>query len=230
MSSEDMYVNGFCILGSDPDQDGELGITGHPDGDHFAAWWKAARSYNYNSWAFNQSDDNTPYKDPAQLMAMWFGQTPPSQVNPAQLLPNQVALAFVTLGTNLSSGGCHTVQNNLSNLDTCYDILNADLNVSSALIGAIGSSGPAQTIFRLREGIERFFVTDINNPAGSATAQSELPVMWDAVSIVVKDFNHIPGGSNVLYMDGHVEFLKYPAEEWPVNVLAGFTGWMNRGV
>ncbi len=24
-----------------------------------------------------------------------------------------------------------------------------------------------------------------------------------------------PGGGNVLYMDGHVEFLRYPAEEYP---------------
>ena len=24
-----------------------------------------------------------------------------------------------------------------------------------------------------------------------------------------ENFNHIPGGCNVLYMDGHVEFLKY---------------------
>ena len=23
-------------------------------------------------------------------------------------------------------------------------------------------------------------------------------------------FNHMPGGCNVLYMDGHVEFLRYP--------------------
>ena len=26
------------------------------------------------------------------------------------------------------------------------------------------------------------------------------------------DFNHTPSGSNVLYMDGHVEFIKYPGE------------------
>jgi prepilin-type processing-associated H-X9-DG protein len=31
-----------------------------------------------------------------------------------------------------------------------------------------------------------------------------------------ESFNHIPGGSNVLYMDGHVEFHKYPSKE-PVN-------------
>jgi len=69
---------------------------------------------------------------------------------------------------------------------------------------------------RLREGIERFFVTDINNPAASAMAQSELAVYWDVTSTTVSDFNHVPGGSNVLFMDGHVEFLRYPSETFPV--------------
>ena len=72
------------------------------------------------------------------------------------------------------------------------------------------------TFYRLREGIERFFITDINNPAATAVAQSEVPVMWDDVSGRVEDFNHIPGGCNVLYMDGHVEFIRYPGE-FPVS-------------
>jgi len=82
------------------------------------------------------------------------------------------------------------------------------------------------TIYRLREGIERFFITDINNPAASSMAQSEIPVMYDATSENVSQssdwgttyskFNHVPGGANVLYMDGHVEFLKYPSE-YPVS-------------
>ncbi len=79
---------------------------------------------------------------------------------------------------------------------------------------------------RLREGTERFFITDINNPAASASAQSTLFVMWDAWATnmnwataggdpglgaqnTVGYFNHVPGGSNVLYMDGHVEFVRY---------------------
>lgn len=65
---------------------------------------------------------------------------------------------------------------------------------------------------RLKEGIERFFITDINNPAGASTAQSTLPVMWDAIGEAEDGpphFNHVPGGSNVLYMDGHVEFVRY---------------------
>ncbi len=77
----------------------------------------------------------------------------------------------------------------------------------------------SKTVFRLREGIERFFITDINNPAASAKAQSEIPVQWDTVWTPANGsfsyFSHIPGGANVLYMDGHVTFVKYPTE-WPV--------------
>lgn len=62
------------------------------------------------------------------------------------------------------------------------------------------------TALRLREGVERFFVTDINNPAGSAVAQSDLAIMWDAIAMGASMFNHVPGGANVLYLDGHVEY------------------------
>lgn len=68
------------------------------------------------------------------------------------------------------------------------------------------------TIFRTRDGIERFFTTDINNPAGSARAESSIAIMFDLLSTAAEDFNHVPGGSNVLYMDGHVEFKKYPGD------------------
>ncbi len=68
---------------------------------------------------------------------------------------------------------------------------------------------------RLRDGIERFFITDINNPAAGAAAQSDIIVMMDTVGMGEHGgrdhsltFNHIPGGSNILYMDGHVSFLR----------------------
>lgn len=75
------------------------------------------------------------------------------------------------------------------------------------------------TVYRLKEGVERFLITDINNPAASAKAQSEIFVMWDNVSVNIEKFNHVPGGSNVLYMDGHVEFIKYPSENPPIDPL-----------
>ncbi len=69
-------------------------------------------------------------------------------------------------------------------------------------------SGPI--VYRTREGIERFFVTDINNAGAASQAQTDIPVMWDALSGEdPSHYNHIPGGSNVLFMDGHVEFLKW---------------------
>ena len=67
-------------------------------------------------------------------------------------------------------------------------------------------------MYRLREGIERFLITDINNPAAAAQAQSVVPIMWDrfAQNITRDGFNHVPGGANVLYLDGHVDYLRYP--------------------
>jgi len=76
-------------------------------------------------------------------------------------------------------------------------------------------TGGGDTIYRLREGIERFLITDINNPGGSAQAQSILPVMWDVICDEASHFNHVPGGSNVLFMDGHVEFMRWPGAQGP---------------
>jgi prepilin-type N-terminal cleavage/methylation domain-containing protein/prepilin-type processing-associated H-X9-DG protein len=70
--------------------------------------------------------------------------------------------------------------------------------------------GAHDTAYRLREGIERFLITDINNPAASAQAQSELAVMMDNIADAAESFNHIPGGANILFMDGHVEYGDYP--------------------
>ena len=79
-------------------------------------------------------------------------------------------------------------------------------------------TGTGDTIYRLREGIERFLITDINNPGASARAQSEIFTMWDITSTVAAGYNHVPGGSNVLYLDGHVTFVRYPGpEDSPLN-------------
>lgn len=80
---------------------------------------------------------------------------------------------------------------------------------------AQGSTGVnSNTILVLREGVERFLITDINNAGSSARAQTDIPVMWDRLGVSGRSkngFAHIPGGINLLHMDGHVEFIKYPA-------------------
>ncbi len=75
----------------------------------------------------------------------------------------------------------------------------------------------------LREGVERFSITDINNPAAGAKAQSNIVTMFDSwgsnmgwgaiwegnTTNTIMSFNHVPGGGNVLYMDGHAEFVRF---------------------
>ncbi len=80
-------------------------------------------------------------------------------------------------------------------------------------------NGEQTTVFRLCEGIERFMVEDISDPAATALSQSEIPVMWDIISPDATNFNHLPGGGNVLYMDGHADFIKYPGKH-PVSQAA----------
>jgi len=59
---------------------------------------------------------------------------------------------------------------------------------------------------RLREGVERFFITDINNPAAGTAQQSTIPVMFE---IAQHPDGGEPEGCNVLYMDGHVGYLDF---------------------
>jgi len=72
------------------------------------------------------------------------------------------------------------------------------------------------TLRRVREGIERFFITDINNPAAANVGQSEIPVLFENIE-QVRQRKH--KNANVLYMDGHVECLAYgpyPSGDFPI--------------
>jgi prepilin-type N-terminal cleavage/methylation domain-containing protein/prepilin-type processing-associated H-X9-DG protein len=112
------------------------------------------------------------------------------------------------LGTNISLAFVQSLVNTLTDAGTGnLDAYEQDLSYLHE------SYGPT-TLYRLREGVERFLITDINNPAASALAQSELGFFFDYVAPSPSNFNHVPGGGNVLYMDGHVGFLRYP-ERWP---------------
>lgn len=96
------------------------------------------------------------------------------------------------------------------------DPIMAGLGIPAAADAANQTLGNSDTdtLLRLREGIERFLITDINNPGASAKAQSAISIMNDVISSGVSQggasFNHIPGGVNALYLDGHVSFIRYP--------------------
>ncbi len=139
----------------------------------------------------------------------YYGYALSDRMFPAFIDISNFASAVEALGDLVSSGD--------------IDAVDADWPMEDDL-GNPTPVGGYDMVLRLREGIERFFITDINNTAASSQAQTDIVVMHDAVSVEATHYNHIPGGSNVLYMDGHVEFIKYVGEyetAFPMNH-AGF--------
>lgn len=172
----------------------------------------ASRSYVYIGYVIDKADVSrgaaVPMAVPNAILSP-LGLTVPAEDLP-KLTSAQISAWLMQLGQNFLSIG----------EQAAYDDVNIDDNtVGAAVIGAMDpggnttsslGNGSTSTIYRLREGIERFLITDINNPAASARAQSETFIMIDAVSTDVQDFNHLPGGSNVLFLDGHVAYQRYP--------------------
>jgi prepilin-type N-terminal cleavage/methylation domain-containing protein/prepilin-type processing-associated H-X9-DG protein len=136
-------------------------------------------SYWYIGYVFDQANG----KDPL-LYNAFFSENPDEEV------PSQMAHWFH-----------HAVAEAATNLTSYGD---EDITVDEPY-----GNAQTDTILRLRDGIERFLTTDINNPGASSKAASQIWIMADNFSRDSASFNHLPGGSNVLYLDGHVEFMKY---------------------
>jgi prepilin-type N-terminal cleavage/methylation domain-containing protein/prepilin-type processing-associated H-X9-DG protein len=170
-------------------------------------------SYTYMGWIMDGNGPNDPMgqlsdfpylTQQANAQATYDGVPPPSPSTPvpAQLgaVADQIVLWAATAAT--TPIGMHP---------------NVDRDVNVSAYGPVGNSGGG-TVLRLREGVERFMITDINNPAASAMAQSSIWIMHDGLATNPTHYNHVPGGSNVLYMDGHVQFQRYESGgEAPVN-------------
>jgi prepilin-type processing-associated H-X9-DG protein len=86
---------------------------------------------------------------------------------------------------------------------------------------AIAPPGAAEPkVYRLREAMGRFLVTDVNDYSAIAKVESEIWTMHDRVHLNFIEFNHIPAASNVLFLDGHVElveFMNKPTDTPPVS-------------
>ena len=107
-----------------------------------------------------------------------------------------------------------------------------DADLSSTAFPTAGNRGET-TIHRLHEGVERFHITDINKPGASNMAQSVIWIMSDRMTMGGDGMrlNHVPpdktrfqqlfggcarsksgpafAGCNVLFLDGHVEYMRY---------------------
>lgn len=147
-------------------------------------------SYYYLGWVFDLGADTDPQSDMGAALAGLLTGTAPTQLVQGFI---EVLMPLFFQHNDGPAG--------------------EDIKITSTSTGltgkpAMGNAG-TDVIYRIREGIERFLITDINNPAASAKAESQMWVMMDKLSVQAELYNHVPGGANVLYMDGHVAFSKY---------------------
>ncbi|MCC6145042.1 MAG: prepilin-type N-terminal cleavage/methylation domain-containing protein [Candidatus Hydrogenedentes bacterium] len=158
-------------------------------------------SYIYLGWMLDRVDKETTSLDTLAALLSTLPDASPANYTPGLLGPAQMVNAILQ---GIDSSAIAAILTN----DDAGIFAAVDSDVTGGLLTGYGNAG-GNTVYRLREGIERFLITDINNPAASAKAQSEIFIMADFISTEVSAFNHVPGGSNVLYMDGHVSFIRY---------------------
>ncbi|HPA41648.1 MAG TPA: DUF1559 domain-containing protein [Candidatus Hydrogenedentes bacterium] len=188
--------------------DGRLTLINKVPGGRQEGVEAADASYTYVPWVLDRVADTDPLDLDMLLMthlleaAEVIGISDEDVVNlseaPQQIIETMRDLFFSTMPLRDDPEGF------LKEVD-------ADRSVSPG-----NGNGGGDTVRRLRQGIERFLITDINDPHASAGAASEVFVLYDNIGVAAAQFNHVPGGCNVLYMDGHVEYVRYPGKP-PVN-------------
>ena len=162
---------------------------------------RADASYMYLGWVFDRLDDRPEYHAFASefvLLNQLLDMPPEIRSLP---VPMQLAKGVEQAGISYLGGNANAISEDIRG---CIHQ------------GVRCGNGGGEIIYHLREGVERFMITDINNPAASAMAQSGIFIMLDLLATDVQNYNHVPGGCNILYMDGHVRFVRYPSEA-PVN-------------
>jgi prepilin-type N-terminal cleavage/methylation domain-containing protein/prepilin-type processing-associated H-X9-DG protein len=196
-------------------------------------------SYAYWGWMLDRLDYcptcNPPTVAPLssfQLLTLLSTVlTLPAGINKDTPVPVQLERAIESLVTD-SNGNISLDYGSYYNgtIHGFFPGADQDVDLSKRTPGPGYGTGGGNIVYRLKEGAERFLITDINNAGSSNASQSSIFVMMDDVATVSSMFNHVPGGCNVLYMDGHVEFQKYEEHgKGPVNGPVAMLGGLFAG-
>jgi prepilin-type processing-associated H-X9-DG protein len=173
-----------------------------------------SRGYRYTGYL---TDVPGAFWSASLLTGEGFQQPFPTAGDPGDINLNDPAIAATLAAYDIST------QANMAGVMSALGFGAQGASLAASVYGMYSpaeitwtGSGTSKTVLRLKEGVERFLITDINNPGGSAKAQSAIPLVWDRLGTTPSKFFHIPGGANVLYLDGHVKFSKYTSNENPL--------------
>ena len=193
--------------------------TGRAEGD-FVLDLRPERidaSYAYLGWVLDRLGIVSTTFNSFPLVSSFIPYLDGEVPAPNQTVDAQLGAAAEKLFANAGSVAVTLVTSEATSatpaeLTALFEAADGDLDLNGTTFEDLGyGNGGGNTIYRLREGIERFLITNINNAAQSAQAQSTVFIMMDQIGTGggVALFNHVPGGCNVLYLDGHVDFLRY---------------------
>ncbi|HOZ45697.1 MAG TPA: DUF1559 domain-containing protein [Candidatus Hydrogenedentes bacterium] len=173
--------------------------------DHDIGVKDADASYAYFGWVFDRLDpyeERPDYYMPAsaaevQTLLTAISQTMPEGLSelhvPTQLLQSLLYAATRYLG-----------------LDGPADTAIVHHDVQCSYHGVNCGNGGGPIVYHLAEGVERYAIHNVADAGATSLAQSDIFVMLDCLDSKGAIFNHTPGGCNVLFMDAHVDFIKYP--------------------
>ena len=213
LGAQPQYTAWYPNYNSDPSilicpSDAENSIDDLKDENGDWEFYKPNRSYTYSyfyvGWMFDRL--NKPYQPPIEINTLTYLAAGAAALNLPVPAEGYISQQF---GATID-GLLYKV---LTETDppvgiSLLRLANEDIDVPIGM-----GNGGGDVIYRLKEGNERFMITDVNNPQTSAMAQSTLFTMMDLFgnSGGIALFNHVPGGCNVMFMDGHVDWVPYVA-------------------
>ncbi len=171
---------------------------------------RAGDSYNYIGWALDKCDADDPAQGIAEiisLLSMAGAKIPPID-NEGLQAPSQAVQALMGVirqGVMAERAGTPIAQ-------AAEDIRKSDLQVGTTLDGRKLGTGNTTTVYRLRPDLSNYVSTVESPAAGDSIREEEIFVMFDELATKAEDFSHTPAGCNVLYLDGHVEFVRFPGK------------------
>ncbi len=182
-------------------------------------WGAWDRSYRYYGWFMDKLAQKESFPNSSTLESEQFLVV----LSYIQGVGEEEVYSSVGGGLDPHHSQLHLLDSNIDSQSEVASVGLAKLPYwqrGSSFSGGLGNSSDniartwgSNEIFRLQTGLSRFFVTDVNNPSTSTVPYSSVAVMSDVMK-TKKSFSHLPRGGNILYMDGHVEFVSFPGKDF----------------